>query len=263
MTPVLELRDVSLRIAGRRIVDGVSLQLPAGRMTVIIGPNGAGKSSLVGLASGFVAADGGEVLYDGRRLESWPVWRLAAKRAVMAQASGTGFAFTVRDVVEIGLESVGKAHAPALRASILAEALERADVAHLEGRVFSTLSGGEQQRTRFARALAQLAAGRSSETRQLLILDEPVSSLDLKHQIFLLESVQAIVRTGETGALLVLHDLALARHFADEIVILKDGRKMAAGPPGMLLNADEIERSFGLARQWSERLLPFARSATA
>lgn len=252
--PVLELSHVRRHIAGRDLVADVSLSLHGGRMTVLVGPNGAGKSSLIGLASGLVRPDGGTVLYDGRPVATWAPWRLAAKRAVMAQSSETAFSFSVADLVAIGAEGIGRGLDRAARGSIVAEALAVADVAHLAHRDVLTLSGGERQRARFARTLAQLAAGRSLDERQILILDEPVASLDLKHQVFLLDAARDLAQRG-VALLVVLHDLALARFYADDLVVLDAGRVAAAGDPTVVLTADRVEAVFGLRPEASRGVL--------
>lgn len=251
---VLTLDRVRRRIAGRLLVDDVSLTLAAGRMTVLVGPNGAGKSTLIGLASGLTRPDAGAVLYDGRPVADWPAARLAAKRAVMAQAGDLAFPFSVADMVEIGAEGIGRGLDRAARAAIVAEALDIADVAHLAARDVMTLSGGERQRTRFARALAQLAAGRTVEEHQVLILDEPVASLDLKHQVFLLDAARAQAERG-AALLVVLHDLALARFYADNLVMLEAGRVVADGPPATVLTVDRVAAVFGLRPETSRGTL--------
>jgi iron complex transport system ATP-binding protein len=245
MTPALAISGVSRRIGSRAILDTVSLDLHAGRLTVLIGPNGAGKSTLIGIASGYRAPDAGRVLCEGIPLRDWPRWRLAGKRAVMSQSGTVAFAFTVEDVVRIGCDGIGRGLGEPQRAAIARNAMRVADVAHLAHRDITTLSGGELQRARFARALAQLEAGASVETRQVLILDEPVSSLDLKHQIFLLDAARDLARGG-MAVLAVLHDLTLARGYADELHILRDGRMVAGGPPDEILTSQRIRDVFDI-----------------
>ncbi len=188
MSPLLEARDLIASFGGRRVVDGVSLSLAAGEMIVVVGPNGAGKTTLTKLLTGELSPDAGEIRIGGEALAAIPPWQLAAKRAVMAQASRLAFPFTVAEVVRIGIDGVGRALARARREAIIAEALEAADIGHLVGRGYQMLSGGEQQRVQFARTYAQLRAGQVAADRQVLFLDEPVASLDLAHQIALMES---------------------------------------------------------------------------
>ncbi len=130
--------------------------------------------------------------------------------------------------------------------AIVEQALGQADVLALAGRDFQTLSGGEQQRVQFARAMVQLEAGNSIEPRQALLLDEPIASLDLRHQIGLLEALREKVRSRGIAALAVLHDLNLAARFADHLVVMKEGRIIAAGAPGSVLTPARIEEAFGV-----------------
>jgi iron complex transport system ATP-binding protein len=139
---------------------------------------------------------------------------------------------------------------------IVRQAMAIADIGHLAKRDFATLSGGEQQRVRFARALAQLHAGRTVEGDQILILDEPVASLDLKHQVFLLDAARDLARAG-VAVMVVLHDLTLARAYADEIVVVSDGRIAARGSADAVLHAPLITRVFGLAKERQHTLLPW------
>ncbi len=235
MTVLVGADAVSYRVGAKSLLQDVSLAVPAGRVTVVIGPNGAGKSTLVKLLSGELRPASGGVSYGGEPVGTIPPWRLACLRAVLPQASRLAFPFTAGEVVRIGLDGIGRGLTARDRAAILADSLGRADVAHLAGRGYQTLSGGEQQRTQFARVLAQLAAGRTVADRQVLLLDEPIASLDLKHQLALLDAACRLAREG-VAVLAVLHDLNLASAFADEIVVLSEGRLVAAGPPAAVID---------------------------
>lgn len=248
--PVLRLDHVGHRIAGRAIVDDVSLSLAAGRLTVIVGPNGAGKTTLLRLASGETVAESGRVVWNGTDVRDLPVWRLAAIRAVMSQSTEIGFSFPVAEVVGLGFDGVGR-RSPGARLAAVARALEIADVGHLAARDVLTLSGGERQRVLFARALAQLEAGRAEGAPRALLLDEPVASLDLSHQIALMESARAVA-DGGVAVLAILHDLNLAAAFADTIVVLHAGRIAAEGPPREVVTDAVLAHVFGLARRRSD-----------
>jgi iron complex transport system ATP-binding protein len=243
VTILLEACDLVVRRGARLLVDSVDLTVAAGRLTVVIGPNGAGKSTLLRLISGELAPSAGTIDLLGEPLGAIPAWRLACMRAVMAQSTRLAFPFSVVDVVRLGVDGIGRGRPRAARDGIVRAALERADAAHLEGRLFQTLSGGEQQRVQFARVLAQLDAGRGLAPRQMLLLDEPVASLDLKHQLALMGEARRLAETG-LGVVAVLHDIQLAADLADELVVLRDGRIAAAGAPGAVLGADLIESVF-------------------
>lgn len=242
---ILQAEGVGYRIGGATLVDGVSLDLAPGRMTVIVGPNGAGKSTLVKLLSGEIRPDRGSVTYEGADARAIPPWRLACLRCVLPQASRLAFPFTAGEIVRIGVDGIGRGLDRRRRLAIVADALLRADVAHLAQRTFQSLSGGEQQRTQFARVLAQLAAGRTVAERQVLMLDEPIASLDLKHQLALLEAAAGLAREG-VAVLAVLHDLNLAAAFADEILVMSKGRAAARGIPEEVVTDSMIAEVFGV-----------------
>lgn len=244
--PILTLEVVSLTVGGRRLVDAVDLELRPGTLTVLVGPNGAGKTSLLRIAAGEVRADGGRVLWDGVDLRDIPVHRLAAIRTVMSQSTEVGFSFRVEEVVELGVAGIGRRLPEERRGSIVAAAMIAADVAGLVGRDVRSLSGGERQRVLFARSLAQLEAGARVVERRALFLDEPVASLDLSHQIALMEAAARVARGG-VAVLAVLHDLNLAAAHADRIAAMRDGRIVRVGPPEAVLDDALLADVFSLA----------------
>lgn len=225
-------------------------------MTIVIGPNGAGKSTLMKLLSGEIAPLSGGVTSFGEPLSTVPAWRLACRRAVMAQASRLTFPFAVHDVVRLGLEGIGRAKSRAGTDQIVEESLIHADVLDLAGRDYQTLSGGEQQRVQFARALGQLEAGRSVEPAQALLLDEPIASLDLCHQLALLDAARDLAIGGGVAVLAILHDLNLAATYADTLVVMDRGRIVAEGAPGDVLRPDLMRRVFRIDMRPREQLSP-------
>lgn len=244
MTAIFEANDATFSLRGRALVSRASLALEPGRMTVIIGPNGAGKSTFLKLASGELAPTSGAVHSLGTPLSRLPAWRLACRRAVMVQATRIAFPLAVHEVIRLGIEGVGRALPRAAADTIVARALDAADIAALAARNVLTLSGGEQQRVHFARALAQLEAGAASEPAQALFLDEPIASLDLCHQLGLLEAVRALARARGVAVLAILHDLNLASAFADRLVVLDQGRIIASGAPRSVLSPGLVRQVF-------------------
>ncbi|MCZ0733778.1 heme ABC transporter ATP-binding protein [Phreatobacter sp. AB_2022a] len=245
MTAILEATGVGIAVGGRRLVDGVSVSLAAGELLVVVGPNGAGKTTLMKLMTGELTPTAGEIRLDQKRLADLPAWQLAGKRAVMAQATRLAFPFTVVEVVRIGIDSVGRSLPRAERERLIAEALAAADIEPLAARNYQTLSGGEQQRVQFARTFAQLKAGRRNHPRQVMFLDEPVASLDLAHQIALMEAAGALTRDG-VAVIAVLHDLNLAATFADRILVMRGGRAEAVGAPAAVITRDLVAHVFGV-----------------
>jgi iron complex transport system ATP-binding protein len=246
MSMILEARQVSFAVGRRLLVDEVDLSLSAGSFTAVIGPNGAGKSTLLKLLCGELAPTDGTVLLNGCPIRSTPAWRLAHLRAVMPQASDLGFPFSAVEVAGLGVEGIGRGLLRSDRERLVDEAMEEADVAHLAGRNYQTLSGGERQRVHFARVLAQLKAGRSVGPRQVLFLDEPIASLDLKHQLALLAQARRLAGEGLT-VLAVLHDLQLAAGTADELALMHAGRLVARGTPDRVLTKHRLAEVFGVS----------------
>ena len=246
MRAALEARGLSFIRGGRPLVDGIDLSVASGRFTVIVGPNGAGKSTLLRLLCGELAATAGTIEVQGRALRTLSARTLAHLRAVMPQAAELAFPFRVAEVVSLGVDGIGQGLDRADRSSLVADALARADIGHLAGRLYQTLSGGERQRVHFARVLAQLGAGRSVEPEQILFLDEPIASLDLRHGLAVIREARALARSGVT-VVAVLHDLLLAAEAADALVLLDEGRVVAQGPAEAVLTPDHLADVFGVA----------------
>lgn len=263
MPPVLEARNVSFKTGGAMLVRDASLALRPGRLTIVIGPNGAGKSTLLKLMSGEIAPYAGDVLSLGVPISVIPAWRLACRRAVMAQANRMTFPFAVHEVARLGLESVGRAKPRVEIERIISEALAAADVSPLAGRGYLSLSGGEQQRVQFARILCQLAAGRDTEPVQAMLLDEPIASLDLCHQLGLLDATKALVREKNIAGLAVLHDLNLSAAYADDLVVVNRGQIVARGSPDDVLTRELIRGVFRVEMREASLFtghVPFTRS---
>jgi iron complex transport system ATP-binding protein len=165
----------------------------------------------------------------------------------MLQNSRVVFPFTAFEVVRLGTEGIGVGLSRRDRDKLALLALSNADAEEFAGRNFLTLSGGEQQRVSFARSLAQLAAGRTLESTQILLLDEPIASLDVQHQLALLEHARALARTGNVLVIVVLHDLALAHTFADRMLVLQKGKLAAIATRDEPLSRNLIEEIFGVS----------------
>jgi iron complex transport system ATP-binding protein len=243
--PLLEGEALGFSVSGRLLVDRADLSLQAGRITVLAGPNGAGKSTLLKLMTGELKPSLGRVTLGGEALAAIPAWRLACRRAVMAQQTRLAFPFSVYEVARLGVDGIGRALSRARRETLIGECLDAAGVADLAARSYQTLSGGEQQRVQFARALCQLEAGRSLGEAQVLFLDEPVANLDLCHQLALLDMARMLASRG-VAVLVVLHDLNLATAYADELVVMHHGGIVARGAPRDTLTDAVLRDVFGV-----------------
>lgn len=242
-TPIVSGRCLRFVAGGRALVSDAALDLNPGTTTILIGPNGAGKSTLLKLMTGELRPAGGEIRLDGEALHAIPAWRLACQRAVMAQHARLAFPFTVYEVARLGVDGIGRALPRQRREALVGDCLAAAGVAELAGRNYQTLSGGEQQRVQFARVLCQLEAGRSVAGRQALFLDEPIASLDLCHQLALLDMARAIAARG-VAVLIVLHDINLALTYADRLVVIDRGRIVAQGEPQVTLDDALLQNVF-------------------
>jgi iron complex transport system ATP-binding protein len=235
----LEATDVTYRVRDRTLLEGVSLSVAPGELVALLGPNGAGKSTLMKTFAGELSPAAGSVRLDGSPVHGSCLAWLASRRAVMTQASAVVFDFTVEEVLEMGWSPNEHLGAPARR-DAMARVVRWADLAPLMDRHFNVLSGGEQQRVQFARALLQIwpAIGGTDGEPRYLLLDEPVASLDLSHELLLMSTVRRLVHEARVGALVVLHDLNLAARFADRLLLLRGGRVAGQGTPEEVLQPD-------------------------
>ena len=237
MNPILEARSVSLSIGDATLVDAIDLRISAGEMIAIVGPNGAGKSTLLRMLSGDLRPSRGHVELKGRDVDTYKARQLARHRAMLSQHVNVTFPFTVEEIVAMGAGDNSRAAAHRL----VDAALHEVGLERFIHRQLPTLSGGEQQRAHFARVLVQLACGEALHGPGLLLLDEPTSSLDLRHQIDLVETARRRAASG-TAVVAILHDLNLAVRFADRIVVLHRGAKVADDIPERTVT-DELIRT--------------------
>ncbi|MFW2544820.1 heme ABC transporter ATP-binding protein [Primorskyibacter sp. 2E107] len=233
--------DIRVRYGKREALRGVSLTAMPGEVTAIVGPNGSGKSTLLGAITASRPFQG-RVRLNGRDIDTLQPWELAAVRAVLPQASRLAFPFTVIEVVRLGLQSGTAGDRP----EVPMQALARVGLAHYANRTFQELSGGEAQRVMLARVLAQVWAPVEHGAPRWLLLDEPVSSLDIAHQLQVMEIAREFARAGG-GVIAVMHDLNLTALFADRVAVLAEGLRLAFGTPGEVLTDDILSRAYGCA----------------
>ena len=246
---MLEARHIAVMAGQKRLIDDVSLTIVPGRLTAVIGPNGAGKSTLLRAMAGELKPSEGAVFLDGMAISQIPVARLAARRSVVAQSSTLSFPFTVLETVMLGATVPAFGIRDDAAAAAARDALAAVGLRDFEMRMLNELSGGERQRVHIARALCQLAtAPRLATDSAALLLDEPTASLDLKHQCDVLSLIKAQSADGR-AVMLVIHDLNLAAAFADEIVLMANGKIVGQGKPDDLLDEELLSRTFGCSLQ--------------
>ena len=223
---MLNVNQVSYKVKERYLVEQVSLKLSPGECMVVMGANGAGKSTLLKMIAGSLHPASGSVFFNGKDLRSYKADQLARQRAVLSQHYHINFPVTAREVAMMGRYPYFSSTPRKTDETIVSEAMERMQVTALADREYNTLSGGEAQKIQMCRVLAQIHPEENSSEPRMLLLDEPVSHLDIKYQHQLLAAAKDLCKQG-TGVFAVLHDINLALKFADHILFMKNGKLVA------------------------------------
>lgn len=239
---MLRAVDVSFAYArrGPRALEAVSLHVPRGPIVGLLGPNGSGKTTLIRILAGLLTPQTGEVRLDDQPMGGLTRLAIARRIALVPQETHSTFDVSVLDMVLMG--RYPHLNALALESAddvaIAREALAETGTAAFETRRFSQLSGGERQRVVIASALAQAA--------EVLLLDEPTASLDLRYQLEIVALLRRLNRERHTTVLLSTHDLNFAAALCDRVVLLKDGRVVADGPTESTLTPETIAVTYGV-----------------
>jgi len=239
---MIEARDVSVSIGSKRIISNVDFEMRPGEVAAIVGPNGSGKTTFLKAMSGDLPY-AGRIAINNRDLAALKSWEAAAMRAVLPQATALSFPFTVREIVKLGLMGGRSGALPGEDDRLPERALSRVDLDGFAGRFYQELSGGEQQRVQLARVLCQVWAPVLDGKPRYLFLDEPVSSLDIKHQLIIMDIARDFARRGG-GVVAILHDLNLTAMYADRIFVMHRGKLAAAGSPQDVLSDELISKVF-------------------
>ncbi|MCB0571122.1 MAG: heme ABC transporter ATP-binding protein [Phaeodactylibacter sp.] len=239
-------KNISYRIGSKKLLDEVSVEFQPGMINLIIGPNGAGKSTLIKILSGQLKPTSGEVSYSGRNIAKAPVAELAKIRAVLSQNIELAFPLSVSEVVMMGryphfMNSPTQSDREACN-----EAMRFFDVLGLENRNYMTLSGGEKQRVHFARVAAQVWKA-NDKSESVLLLDEPLTFLDVYYQFDFMEKLRQLVQQQSMVVAGVVHDLNLAGKYADHIVLIHRGKAVAKGSKEAVLTRENIHSVYGLS----------------
>ena len=237
--PLLTLQGLTLRAGQRVLLQGLSMAVQLGELWCVIGANGSGKTSLLHTLAGLRTPSSGSVVLQGRPLGDWPPGQAAGLRGLLPQALNDAFAARVIDVVLAGRHphlSRWEWESAADRALAL-EALCQVDLDGFADRDVLTLSGGERQRVGIAALLVQ--------DPLVLLLDEALAHLDLKHQISVLEHLAQLVRQRGKAVLLSIHDLNLARRFATHVLLLGGPGQAACGPVREVMTEAALSEAFG------------------
>ena len=237
---MLTLQDIHAGYGPNRVLHGLSARIRPGALTALVGPNGCGKSTLLKAIMGFVPLAQGRILLQGQDIGRFGRRQLARRVAWMPQECSCPDGLTVGGLVELAgharrslLGGPSEADRQRYRQTLEIVGLD----AH-RGSAVNTLSGGQRQRAWIAMTLAQ--------DTPLILMDEPVNHLDLKYQYDTLKLVRSLVRDHGRTVLMILHDLNLAAAFADEILMLAEGRLRVAGPPADTITQAHVSAVFGL-----------------
>lgn len=223
----VSFQNIAVRLGGKQILDGVSLETREGRVTGIVGPNGSGKSTLIKTLFGIAHKESGDIFLKGANISALSRRQIARQVGYVGQETSCVFDFTVTEVVEMALYNRRGGSR-----KIVEAALEELGISHLAHNSILTLSGGERKMVFLARAIAQGA--------DTIILDEPTNHLDIQHQMFILDYLK---QSGKT-VLIVLHDLNMAALYCDELYVLQQGKVVCSGPPSQVLTTELIREVY-------------------
>ncbi|MFC1919034.1 ABC transporter ATP-binding protein [Chloroflexota bacterium] len=234
----LVVNNISFSYDGMNALDDITLEVNEGEIVSLVGPNGAGKSTLLKCIDRIIKPQRGVVLLDGKDAAGIDLKELSKIIGYIPQSSVEIFPFTVFDVVLMGRKPHLGWRVRREDVAIIAQALRFLGITEFGTRYFDELSGGEKQKVLMARALAQ--------EPELLLLDEPTSNLDIRHQLEVMEIVRKLVQEKQISAMMAMHDLNLASRFSDKIIILKDHQVFTAGRPEAVLSPENIKAAYGV-----------------
>lgn len=237
---MLIARNIHVTLGSKEILHGVSASFAPAQLSVIVGPNGSGKTTLLRALTAETVFDG-QITLNGHDITQTPAWKLASMRAVLPQSTVLAFPFTVAEVVRLGQMGGISAGGP----DRTFDALHRVGLQGYASRFYSDLSGGEQQRVQLARVLLQVWQPISANgAPRWLILDEPVSSLDIGHQLLVMQIARDFADQGG-GVVAVMHDLNLSAMFADHMILMRNGQITAQGLVREVLVDDHLSHAYG------------------
>jgi iron complex transport system ATP-binding protein len=238
---MIEVNELTFRAGKKELLHRLSFEVKQGELLAVLGANGAGKSTLMKLLCRELIPSEGHILFRGKNLQQYKLPELAKQRAVLSQQNTISVSFIVNELVMMGryphFEQV-----PAPRdIEVVQLAMEETGITHLSGREYNTLSGGEQQRVQLARVLAQVYDCPDA----CLFLDEPTNGLDLLYQQQMMELARRLADKGYC-VICILHDINFASRFADKILMLKAGKKVAIGSPLEVISCENIHETFSI-----------------
>ncbi len=233
----ITISDLSFSYRSRKILDDLNLEIRCSEVLGLVGPNGSGKTTLLKCIDRILKPKG-SLLLDGREIEEMSRQEIARFIGYVPQSSTSSNSATVFDTVLMGRRPYMSWQVGESDLDKVAEIIDLLDLEDLAMKDFNELSGGQKQKVLIARAICQ--------EPQVLLLDEPTSNLDMKHQLEVLEIVRDLVKEKGISAVMAIHDLNLAARFGDKLAVLLDGSIYAAGDPRSLLNKELIRTVYGV-----------------
>ncbi len=234
----LSINKLSFSYAGHDVLKDIELDVGEGEMLSIVGPNGSGKSTLLKCINRILKTKQNTVLIDGKDAGRLDLKELSKIMGYVPQSSSSTFPFTVFDVVLMGRKPYIHWNLSDRDNEIVAEMLDFLGIGELAMRHFNELSGGEQQKVIIARALAQQP--------KILLLDEPTSSLDIKHQLEILCMLKSLTKSKERSVIVSMHDLNMASRFSDRMLMIKKGCIYAVGTPEEVITEENMAAVYGI-----------------
>ena len=235
---MLKIVDLSFSYRDIRVLEDIDVSLKPGEILSIVGPNGTGKTTLLKCITSIITPDRGAVFLGERDVARMSRRELAGYLGYVPQQIPSKFPMTVFEMVLLGRRPHISWKPSSHDLERVADILQEMKLADLALRDVGRLSGGQRQKVLLARALAQ--------DPEFLLLDEPTSSLDLRHQLEVMEIIRGLVRDNGTGAMIALHDLNLASRFSDRIIMLHNGRIFSEGPPAQVMTSENIREVYGV-----------------
>ncbi|AMX83881.1 iron ABC transporter ATP-binding protein [Geobacillus subterraneus] len=229
---MVEVKEVSKRYGGKKVVDQVSLSIPRRQLTSLIGPNGAGKSTLLSIMSRLIPKDSGEVWIDGKEISHYRTEELAKKISILKQSNHIAARLTVKELVSFGRFPYSRGRLTRQDNEYVREAIHYMELNDLQHRYLDELSGGQRQRAYIAMVLAQ--------DTDYIFLDEPLNNLDMKHSVQMMKVLRNLVDQLDKTIVIVMHDINFASCYSDYIVALKDGKVVSEGDVSTMMRSQVL-----------------------
>lgn len=233
----LEIKGVCFNYGSKKALDDVTITIDEGEVVSIVGPNGSGKSTLLKCINKILKPQGA-ILVDGKNIQEVKLRKLAKILGYVPQSVNSSFPSTVFDSILLGRRPYVNWSVSPRDVEIASNFISLMGLKEMALRQTNELSGGERQKVFIARALAQ--------EPEILLLDEPTSNLDMKHQLEVLNIVKSIARKRKMAVVMAIHDLNLAAQFSDKLIFLKNGKIFDAGKPEDVITVENIRKIYGV-----------------